>query len=159
MEDKVACVLMLVTCLLVACQPASGAVAYDQPTSPTPPVAVTRVVLTTPEPTPTPAVCTPLPDDMNLQVKPISSTAVSIEIEGLQPGEKLVLICKTETAQRRHKIEERPLRPVGPDGRFVFREGLLPLPGSTTNRWEIQIVHARGVACAEVTLSQSGNSK
>jgi hypothetical protein len=33
------------------------------------------------------------------------------------------------------------------------------LPGSTTNRWEIQIVHARGVACAEVTLSQSGNSK
>lgn len=116
-------------------------------------VGVTKEVVLSPPPSPTPVTCTPLPEDMALRVEPVSSMTVWGEIEGLQPGEKPIVIFRTEAPGRGLRTVVGPFKPVGSKGRLTFRQtGLDPLRGATTNRWEVKVVHARGVACTEVTL-------
>lgn len=147
--------LPLIVWLLVACQPPSvgGATrAVELVKTKRSEVSVTKEVVPAP-PLPTPAGCTPLPEGMALRAEPLSSTEVLVEIEGLQPGEEPLLIFHAESPGYEHQNEVRPVQPVGSDGRFELKErGLEPLPGSLTNRWTIKVVHARGVACTEVTL-------
>jgi len=90
---------------------------------------------------------------MKLHVEPLSATEVLVEIEGLQPGEKPLLIFRATAPGLLQQDEVQLARPVGPNGHFVLRkQGLERLPGKPVNRWEVKIVHRRGVACTEVVL-------
>jgi hypothetical protein len=90
---------------------------------------------------------------MTLSVRPLSPTSVEVEIKGLEPGEKLIFIAHAETSRYRSRIEGLPVAGADADGHFVTQiAGLGPLPGSTRNQWQIQVIHSRGVACTDVTL-------
>lgn len=145
--------LMLASWLLAGCQPASATSPLN-PSAPkvTPEVTVVRSVVTT-GPSPTPVVCTPLPDGMTIQVKPESETSVLVELAGLQPGERLVFIYTTEIpGQHLREYVSPATATVGLDGHYAERESdMVPIPGSA-NQWQVKVIHARGVACAEVTL-------
>jgi hypothetical protein len=107
-------------------------------------VAVTRVV--TAEPSPTPADCTPLPDDMTAEIVLATDTAVSLALTGLQPGESLVFLTSGRSEREGARYDWRPARTVGEDGRFEETIRLNPDHTSITE-WEIKVIHARGVVC------------
>ena len=116
-------------------------------------VEVTRLV-TTAEPSPTPAVCTPLPDGMTLSITPgldtIGQTMITLELSGLESGEELRFIYSQERADGGTTIEEWDMGPVGENGRFSHTTNL-PF-SADDSAWEIKVIHARGVACTEITL-------
>ena len=118
-------------------------------------VEVTRAVAPAP-PSPTPVVCTSLPDDMTLDVEAISESEVAVRLNGLQSGESLSFIFVSEIpGQRRSAIESFPVDKVAEDGQFEFNQvGLRRLDEAVTNTWEVKVVHARGVACTEITLPE-----
>ena len=103
------------------------------------------------EPSPTPAVCTPLPAGMSLSLVPESEIVFTLELEGFEPGESLVFIFAGEAADGGAVLEERPAAQVGEDGRFtsyLFNLGNY----APITEWQGKIIHARGVACFDVTL-------
>lgn len=116
-------------------------------------VEVTRSVELAP-PSPTPIVCMALPDDMTLDVEPISESEAVVRLTGLQPGESLAFVFIAEIpGQRRSEIESFPVDAVGEDGTFEFiQTGLTPLDETAANTWEVKVIHGRGVACTEITL-------
>ncbi|MCB9418958.1 MAG: hypothetical protein H6667_04100 [Ardenticatenaceae bacterium] len=109
--------------------------------------------ITTPEPSPTPAICTPLPEGMTFTVTPISDTAVTLELTGLQPGESLHFIFSWQGGTETSEIELYDLPPVGSDGRFTDTINLQPAEAGA-HTWQIKAIHTRGVACTEITLPE-----
>lgn len=138
--------LVLICLLLLGCRNAPPL--FDQND-----VEVTRSVEPAP-PSPTPIVCTPLPDDMTLDTEPKSESEAVVRLTGLQSGESLSFIFIAEIlGQRRSAIESYPIDTVDETGSFEFTQpGLTPLDETTANKWEVKVVHARGVACTEITL-------
>jgi len=93
---------------------------------------------------------------MKLVITPISSTAVHIEMDSLQPGESPKILFTTQTGSVLHRIEARPLLQADPDGHFIYEEdGLKPLLDNIENRWKIQIVYSRGAICKEIVLEKA----
>jgi hypothetical protein len=114
-------------------------------------VAVTRVV--TAEPSPTPADCTPLPDDMTAEIVLATDTAVSLALTGLQPGESLIFLTSGRSEREGARYDWRPARTVGEDGRFEETIRLNQDHTSITE-WEIKVIHARGVVCFELGIGE-----
>jgi len=81
-----------------------------------------------------------------------ATTAIAVEVSQLQPGEKLTLIFDAQTALQRQTREFQPVEAVGEDGRFSYVEHLATLPGTSSTRWTVKVVHARGVLCDTVTV-------
>ncbi len=128
-----------------------------EPISPSSAVQVTKEVLVTkvtPSPSPTPLACTPLPEGMTLQVEALSPTGLQVEVDGLGPDERPTLILSSEVPHvGSRKFTTQDAEPVGADGRYTYQTRWLEAVGaSTDNRWEVKIVHARGVACTEIVL-------
>lgn len=143
---KLGIVLALLVWLSIGCQSTSVL-----PTREAIPEVTT--IVTTPVPSSTPVSCTPLLEGMTLQVDPVSSVEVQVELEGLQSEEQLIFLFTTEVSGRGGaEIEFRPLEMVDASGHYSYSQRLRPIPGSITNHWEIKVIHARGVACTEVTL-------
>lgn len=107
--------------------------------------------ITTPEPSPTPAVCTPLPEGMALTVTPLTDTKVSLELTGLSPGESLYIIYRWDGIDGSTQIEDYDLPPVGENGRYTQTQNLQS-PEAESRIWQIKVIHRRGVACTEITL-------
>lgn len=107
--------------------------------------------ITTPEPSPTPAVCTPLPESMTLAVTPLTDTEISVALSGLQPGESLHIIYRREGIDDGTQIEDYDLPPVGENGRYNQTQNLRPSEAGP-DTWQIKVIHSRGVACTEITL-------
>ncbi len=102
---------------------------------------------------PTPAICTALPPGMTLLVTPGPLHMAYLEMRGLNPGEKVIILALAESNGYTSRIEEQPIRGADPTCSFAEQiGGLWSLPGSTKNQWEIQVIHSRGVACESVTL-------
>ena len=139
--------------LIAGCQPPSTGVPSDVP-QPTPAIEVTIVVKEIGSPSPTPAVCTPLPDGMKLTVEPISAESVQVQLVGLLPGESLTLLFVAKpTATESMEIEATFSNAVEPDGSFAHQKRWLPrLKDATENTWTVKVIHSRGVACQDVTL-------
>jgi hypothetical protein len=121
-------------------------------------VAVTEVAIEEPfiEPTETPD-CLPSPDVI-FEVRQIDPTSVWIHASGLQPGEIPHVIYSAsargegvygEAGQFRDGADEQ--------GEFSMELGGLELgrmsiEGPYTATWDIRLIHARGVACGEISL-------
>ena len=123
--------------------------------TPTPEVTM-RIIA--PGPTPTSVTCTSLPEGMNLQATVLSSTEVLVKISGLKGGELITLIYERDLQnwqREKGRTEVYPSQPIGDDGYFEDKgTGLGSLPGVSPNRWQIQVVHSRGVACLTFTMPE-----
>ncbi len=148
-------ILLLFTAVLTAC-------AAAKPATPTPiPPTVTAVppnqttveaVAVSPDPSSTPAICTPLPDGMDFTTTLSSDTAVTIEITGLQPNEEIKVIYYLTGINEYHRVEGDAVADV--DGRYTETENLR-LSDKEPNTYQIQIIHSRGVACTEIALPET----
>ena len=144
--------LSLLSCLLAACTPISATTPVSL--SPTPQIEVTRIVAPPQgSPTPTP-MCTELPEGMTFAITPLDTTRARVEVNGLQPGEVITLTFDQQapSGSKRHEVFDIH---VPADGHFETEERLDPAVGATRKHWQVQLIHARGVACAEVTLSDA----
>ena len=148
-------ILLLFTTVLTAC-------AAPKPATPTPipPTATavppshitTEAHEVTPEPSPTPAICTPLPDGMDFTATLRSDTAVTIEITGLQPNEEIKVIYYLAGINEYHRVEGDAVADA--NGRYTETE-TLRLSAKEPNTYQIQVIHSRGVACTEIALPET----
>jgi hypothetical protein len=110
----------------------------------------------TPGPTPTEPACTPLPEDMTLQVETSPYGIVRVEVEGLLPGERLLLLLTLNRGTHTTTTEVRYFAPVGEDRHYEWANdfGMEMVQEGREEPWrgEVKIVHSRGVACEEFTL-------
>lgn len=121
------------------------------PVNPIP--AVTVQVLPPVIPSPTPD-CQPA-TGVTLEVQRLTNTIVVLHASGLQPGEIPSVFYSTSVAGVGSKRGEAWGFVKGADERGEFSvqlTSLLPLDGQSEATWDIRLVHARGVACIEVTL-------
>lgn len=134
--------LLLMTLLCGACQ--------SQAASPT--VAVTVQVVTLAAPTPTPD-CQPAAG-VSLEVHRPGYGAIELQARGLVPGEKPSVFGSAQNSTEGRRFEEGP-GTQGADAQGVFSDrltGLQTLTGDISTTWDVRLVHARGVACIEVTV-------
>jgi hypothetical protein len=132
---------LLAALLAAACAPA--------PVVPTVLVITQVVAPMTPEPTPS---CTPLLPGMafTLTTQP---NALMFELTGLQPSEHPTIILWQQAGGRMSSYTTTSYQPAGQDGHLVYKAfGLHYIGDSGPNVWHIQVVHAKGVACTQVTL-------
>jgi len=141
--------LLFIVGMLAACKPSSSNADSSQETSLAAPVAVTRSVITT-LPNSTPAICTPLPEGMTLDVMPTSATEVKVELTGLHYGETITLLFTRNVPEGVYEMEAQSVATVEPNGRFIYYQAGFPAEGNNT--WQVKVIHMRGVACAEVKL-------
>ncbi len=116
-----------------------------------PTVLVITQVVAPMTPNPTPA-CTPLLSDMAFTLT-TQRNALMFELTGLQPSEHPTIILWQEVPGRRSSYTETSYQPADQDGHLVYKAfGLYYRGDSGPNVWHIQVVHAKGVACTQVTL-------
>jgi hypothetical protein len=144
--------------LAVGCQSSVSSQSIQDLTGepPTTNIAVTRIVSDEIIPSPTPFTCTALPDGMTIELIPLSSTLVEIEVQGLQSGEEITTVF-TANVPGRNKVIKNPGIVVGADGHYTSQEILRPISEESENHWKVAVIHSRGVACAEVTLPDGSN--
>ena len=108
------------------------------------------VEIGTPAPTPTPAVCTPLPAHMTLRIIPLSATSFNLELTGLQENEELIIIVRGEAATESAEITWHRINDRVVDGRASERITLGLY--DDIQYWQGKVIHALGVACFEFSL-------
>ncbi len=119
MSKLLALLLIVLAGLISACHVERAGSGGQPSAAPMPSPVVTVQTVAAPEPTPTPAACTSSPGGMTISVKPLSPTSAQVEIQGLEPGEKLIFIARAETSVHRTRMEARPVAGPDSDGRFV----------------------------------------
>lgn len=117
---------------------------------PTP--VVTVQVVTEAPPTGTPD-CLPVPG-VSIELHPSTATSVQLVATGLEPGEKPDVVYSAQSKGYGARSEHWGF-PQGADEKSMFTlllTGLVPLRDQSHSTWDVRFVHARGVACAEITL-------
>jgi hypothetical protein len=137
--------------ILTACAPSDSS--SPSPTGTTvPPLTQVPVTIVTPEPTPTTAVCTPLPDEMSLHIRRTGDLHGVVEVEGLQPGEQSLLLLTAEATTASWRQETQSDTAIGADGRFHSPFDFRSWPSVAGYQFEGRLIHARGVACFTISL-------
>jgi|GEM_PF-2116196 len=118
---------------------------------PTP--VVTVQVVTEAPPTGTPD-CLPV-SGVSIELHPITATSVRLVATGLEPGEKPDVFYSAQSKGYGTTRSEYWGFPQGADEKGMFTlvlTGLVPLRDQSRSTWDVRLVHARGVACAEITM-------
>jgi hypothetical protein len=122
------------------------------------PVLIAEVPVEEPfvEPTGTPG-CQPSPA-VTLDVRRIDPSSVWLHASGLQPGETPRVIYGASAKGEGMYADLGEFRDGADQQGEFFMElsglelGQTSLEGSYTATWDIRLIHARGVACATITL-------
>lgn len=136
---------------LLGCQILNLRQDAPQPVNETPGIQVS--ILPPMTVTPTPA-CLPVAG-VDMEITPLSSDSVHIEVTGLSPHEQVMIIIFSEPIEdRTFRIEETPVEVADENGKFEStQKGLVDFnTGAPVKDWQIQIIHSKGVACASVSL-------
>lgn len=150
MNNKSNLVFVLLMFLLPACSLEAVDARKGQTAQPMPTVAViTKIVPPDLYPSPTPVICTSLAPGMTLSANPVSPTSVRIEITGLQVGENVILILRSQSNGYTYQIEGHPVTPADPNG---YYSEIVNSLSPKMKHWTVQVIHSRGVACTEVDL-------
>lgn len=149
-------ILWLAAALVACAQNESVAIG----TTAVPSLIEVPVEIITPEPTPTTAVCTLLPEEMRIHVRRAGELHGTVETAGLQPGERPLLLLTAEAATASWRQEMQPDTAVGADGRFQARLDFRSWPSVEGYQFAGRLIHARGVACFEFSLplTEAGES-
>ena len=133
-------------------------------TTPMPPMPLENLVKTivtvavvTPEPTPTFAVCTSLPDGMNIQIHGYGDLHGVIEIAGLESDTKpaLVLMGVSEVGVDSWRSETQMLPVPNENGRFHKGFDFRTWDSIEGYHFSGQIIYQGGVACFDIELPLS----
>lgn len=139
-------ILAIVTIICMACS-------TPDPAASTPVVEVAISELPV-EPTATPA-CLHRPGVI-AEIEQIKDYSVMLHIAGLQPGEIPFVTYSTTSASGNEKLYGTSgnfVKGADEGGQFSFSlPGLRPLDDEASAAWDIRVIHARGVECAQVTL-------
>ncbi len=98
--------------------------------------------------------CKPAPG-VTLEVQRISSTAVMLSANGLQPRELPSVFFNTGiTGTGSKQVEVQAFANGAEQNGYFSMEvtDIYPLPGHSSATWDVRLVHRSGVACAQVTL-------
>jgi hypothetical protein len=115
----------------------------------TPEVFLTVGPPKTPSPTP---ICLPVVG-VSLEVAPVASAVAEVTISGLVPYEFITIVFYSEGTGWTVRIETQMT--VSDNGELEFvQDGLdkEAIAGIPSRDWKVQVIHARGVACAEIHL-------
>ena len=139
--------------LISSCQVVNPIAGWFGPPSTNIPVTVAIPSASQPPAPPTPSNCTALPAGMAITAT-VQSSGVVVEIVGLQPGELPKFeYFHARPGQGPEQFDITPGQPVGPDGRAVDGSFLRTKAlGTGPEFWQVGVIHARGVACAQFTL-------
>jgi hypothetical protein len=143
--------LSLASILFASCTSLANAKNNNEPNA-LETVAVTEVAL---ELEPTPVQCTTQTNDVNIQVEITSSGKVQVMVNGLQPGENVVLVYERNLPESDWRREQgqtvyTPNNPIGEDGTFEDSRSVSrfePEEGVTPNEWMVKVIHTGGVTC------------
>lgn len=144
---KLARLRSLLVCLIVL--PACTLANNSTPAT----IEVAEMVLTA-EPTPTEAVCTPWPDDLEMSVTVSEAGQLHIDISGLSPADTPVILAQAETVRGGVIAENSYFNPVGESG--SLSDGLTTactdaFEGARVD-WDIRVIHSRGVSCLRAVI-------
>ena len=143
---------LLITVFVAGCrgpdsQPTVTAAQYPVGTTTSVPVIIGK-----PEPTPTTAVCTPLPADMALDIQYESDLHGVIEVTGLQPGEKPTLLLTGEAQAGSWRKDTQYENAVEANGRLSYRFDFRSWPSVDGYTFTGQLIHQRGVVCFDLEI-------
>ncbi len=141
---------MAVIAGLLACQPVALGQDTPAPIASTPDVRVATGPPVTMTPTPT---CMSV-SGVNLDAVLLSTTAVRVNVTGLNPNERPTFVFYSEVPGQTFRIESRPLEGAHEDGGLEHtQDGLVDrTSGVSFKDWHIQVIHSRGVACTTISL-------
>ena len=151
-------IVLTATAVLTACGLTDPAEVTRPIRTPSAPITTgVPVDAVTPEPPPTPAVCTPMPETMRIHIRRDGDLRGVIEVEGLQSDDRPVLLITGNAPSGSVREEFQMANAVGPNGRFhhTFNFSDLDAP----MEWQIQgkLIHNRGVACCAIELPLSAD--
>lgn len=113
-------------------------------------VPVTQVL--TPDPTPTTAVCTPLPPDMHIHIRREGDLQGMIDVTGLQPQEQPLILLTGETTHASWSSETDAKGFMDEDGRLQYPFDFRSWPSIEGYAFQGRLIHERGVACFGLEL-------
>ncbi|MCA9929999.1 MAG: hypothetical protein KC419_16055 [Anaerolineales bacterium] len=149
--------MLLFWICLIACRTTPPADEVSNTAVPPTPITNPDIVeepveIVTPEPTPTTAVCTPLPDDMTILIRREEDLRGTIEVTGLQPDDRPILIITGEAPLGNYREETSKAHDVGPNGRFHHTINFKSWDSIEGYEFEGRLIHNRGVACFPIDL-------
>lgn len=95
--------------------------------------------------------CAPYPG-VNLEALSTTAGEINVKITGIEPNERVTFVFYSEAAGQTFKIESNPLEGADSNGSLEYIEHLGQISESTLKKWQVQVIHSRGVACATVNL-------
>ncbi len=160
---------LLLLCLFAFCfsacafaqsqsEPSSAVATIPDPTlSPTetadPKVIEVTVQATTPEPTPTTAVCTAIPDDLNIEIQGRGPLHGVIEITGLQPGDKPIFqLTGQRSPSDLWRMEKQPSAVLDENGHYRTNFDFRTWDSIEGYTFAGKLIHKHGVACFDLEL-------
>lgn len=127
---------------LSACQPGTTP-------SPAVPPVVTADILPPPTKAPPMPACVDM-EGVNLDVQTSADGELRLVVSGLDPAEKATVVFYAESEGRTFRIESSAV--ASAEGRAEYVENLGKVAGGFFKTWQVQVAHARGVACAAINL-------
>lgn len=110
------------------------------------------VEIVTPEATPTTATCTPLPDDMTIEILARGELHGDIEVSGLQPEDAPILLLRGQSSSGIWQKDTQPTKDVIENGRFRDSFDFRTWESIEGYQFSGQLIHNRGVACFNLDL-------
>jgi hypothetical protein len=95
--------------------------------------------------------CTPYPG-VNLEALSTTLGEINVKITGLEPNERVTFVFYSEAAGQTFKIESSPLEGADSNGSLEYVESLGRISEGPLKKWQVQVIHSRGVACTTVSL-------
>jgi hypothetical protein len=95
--------------------------------------------------------CMPYPG-VNLEALSTTPGEINVKITGLEPNERVTFVFYSEAAGQTFKIESNPLEGADSNGSLEYVESLGRISEGPLKKWQVQVIHSRGVACTMVSL-------
>lgn len=134
------CVILLAG--LAACQP-------EATPAPEAPPAVTVDILPPPTQSPPLPACLEV-EGVSLDVQTSARGEARLTVSGLNPAEKATIVFYAETGGHTFKIESGLVASAA--GNIEYTKNLGGVDNGFFKQWQIQVIHAQGVACATASL-------
>jgi hypothetical protein len=119
----------------------------EVPASPIVEVVTATISSTSPSATPS---CTTMLPGMSIAIHPSINSQMLILLKGFKPGE---MVDVTIEANNEHSLTRSNFSaPIGPVGSASESAGTLSSDETTKAHWHVRIVHAHGIACADLDI-------
>lgn len=95
--------------------------------------------------------CMPYPG-VNLEALSTTPGEINVKITGLEPNERVTFVFYSEADGQTFKIESNPLEGADSNGNLEYLESLVRISEGPLKKWQVQVIHSRGIACTTISL-------